>query len=81
MKYSYHYGEGEKAAKRSVLKRFQYVIDFLINNLDLILKKTLNPYKSSILTLYVVYQFFKDTPPRRIELRSNRQNQKKLIKK
>lgn len=36
MKHSYHYGEGEKAAKRFVLKRFQYVIDFLVHNMGLI---------------------------------------------
>jgi hypothetical protein len=32
-KHSNHYDEGEKVAKRSVLKRFQLVIDFLMHNL------------------------------------------------
>ena len=35
LKHSNHYDEGEKVAKRSVLKRFQLVIDFLMRNLGL----------------------------------------------
>ena len=34
LKHSNSYNEGEKVAKRSVLKRFQLVIDFLMNILS-----------------------------------------------
>ena len=34
-KHSNRYDEGEKVAKRCVLKRFQHVIDFLMHNLGL----------------------------------------------
>jgi hypothetical protein len=33
LKHSNRYDEGEKVAKRCVLKRFQHVIDFLMHNL------------------------------------------------
>ena len=35
LKHSNHYDEGEKVAKRSGLKWFQLVIDFLLHNMDL----------------------------------------------
>jgi hypothetical protein len=35
LKHSNRYDEGEKVVKRSVLKKFQHVIDFLMHNLGL----------------------------------------------